>query len=255
MIILSVFAIANAGKRTKSNEANTSTSDIVSDQAKADNTLSYEDADDENVGKAESKEESQSNEQKSSGKRGAEGSVPSNLDIDGFNKGTNSYTVDRLTEDTTIAEAEQAEAPEPRDSTESMLPEAEKQDPKLYKDEMKTLGITLRLQNVRSTGCVLMFTREEDTKEETGTIFTSPEYEIEKWNGSSWEIYPHVKEVIFDDEQWALVKGKVNTYVADWWLDYGSLVGGKYRVIKMLYTDRDYDGYDEFRIAAEFEIN
>ena len=252
VIILSVVAITNSGKRAKSGVDNTSTLDIVSDQAKAES----EDAaingktDDVNGSQKERREQSQ----KSQGKSEGAGAVPEGLDKDSLSTDINNYAIEPRTDNEAAAESEQAEAPAPRDSTESMLPEAEKQDPKLYKDEMKTLGITLRLQNVRSTGCILMFTREEDTKNETGTIFSAPEYEIEKWNGSAWEIYPHVKDITFGDEQWGLVKGTVNTYVADWWLDYGSLVGGKYRIIKMLYTDRDYNGYNEFRIAAEFEI-
>lgn len=252
VIILSVVAIANSGKRTKSGVDNTSTLDIVSDQAKAESedAAINEETDEANGNQNERREQSQKSQSKSEGA----GAVPEGLDKDSLSTDINNYAIEPRTDNGAAAEAEQAEAPAPRDSTESMLPEAEKQDPKLYKDEMKTLGITLRLQNVRSTGCILMFTREEDTKNETGTIFSAPEYEIEKWNGSAWEIYPHVKDITFGDEQWGLVKGTVNTYVADWWLDYGSLVGGKYRIIKMLYTDRDYNGYNEFRIAAEFEI-
>ena len=252
VIIISAIVIANSGKRTKSDEYNTSTLDMEYSQAKAEseNAVINEDVDGANESMNERHEQSQKSQSKSEGT----GAVQESQDKDSLNGGANSYAIEPGTQNDATIEAEQAEAPAPRDSTESMLPESEKQDPKLYKDEIGTLGISLRLQNVRSTGCILMFTRDEDTENETGTIFSAPEYEIETWNGSSWEIYPHVKDITFGDEQWAMVKGKINTYVAYWWLDYGSLVAGKYRIIKMLYTDREYNGYDAFRIAAEFDI-
>jgi hypothetical protein len=105
---------------------------------------------------------------------------------------------------------------------------------------------------ITPTGLTVRFTSANENETDHGSYFR-----VEKYDNSEWNEVKQLElqgDLTWTDEAYPIPTDGFRDCVIDWsWL-YGELTTGQYRIIKDIIDFRGTGDYDEYYLAAEFEI-
>ena len=126
-------------------------------------------------------------------------------------------------------------------------------NPELFMGSYEAAGLTMKVVAASPSTGIIEFSYEANDAVGSGELETSSFYTIEKNNGERWEALPFLDEnIAWYDDAWSVMHNE--WYAVNWSDQHGSLLPGKYRIVKEVICNHTIEGYKEFYMAAEFEI-
>lgn len=116
------------------------------------------------------------------------------------------------------------------------------------------LGLTLRAENVTTTGCTLIFTQSGGV--EADELLTGAAYKLyERASDGAWKELPTKVEPIWHLIGYGINPGSTTQLEAYWEVLYGPLADGHYRISKEVTVRRGSGENDVYLLFAEFELS
>ena len=115
------------------------------------------------------------------------------------------------------------------------------------------IGLTMRVTNVSSTGCTLVF--EQSGGNVTGELQTGVAFTIQvKDADGQWVDVSEPNPLSWDDIAILISKDGITQLEVSWLYSYGELGVGHYRIGKEVMDFRKTADYDTYNVYAEFDI-
>ena len=115
------------------------------------------------------------------------------------------------------------------------------------------LGLTLRAEDVTSTGCSLVFTQSGGA--ESGELTTGMAFKLYgQASDGTWEELPLESEPVWYLIGYGIDPGGITRLKADWEGIYGPLEAGRYRISKEVVDRRSSGETDTYLVFAEFTL-
>lgn len=118
--------------------------------------------------------------------------------------------------------------------------------------EPNPIGITMRVTNMTSTGCTLVF--EQSGGNVTGQLQTGEPYDIQKMDSDgNW--VSDIKTIVdWKDIAYSIKTNDTTEIDVEWQYVHGAFEPGHYRIKKDVMDFRETADYDTYEIYAEFDV-